>query len=100
MVFLFCPNFFCYGKYLVRRLRLKQPILKRRRPLHTFHVKGAHLAHKYGCKALVVKDVAAKLNEYFELKNLPEMEVVYENGIYRVELKFDALRVKKFNVLR
>ena len=53
-----------------------------------------------GCKALVVKDVAAKLNEYFELKNLPEMEVVYENGIYRVELKFDALRVKKFNVLR
>ena len=53
-----------------------------------------------GCKALVVKDVATKLNEYFELKNLPEMEVVYENGIYRVELKFDALRVKKFNVLR
>jgi hypothetical protein len=53
-----------------------------------------------GCKALVVKDVAAKLNEYFELKSMPEMEVVYENGIYRVELKFDALRVKKFNVLR
>ncbi len=53
-----------------------------------------------GCKALVLKDVASKLNEYFELKSTPEMEVVYENGIYRVELKFDALRVKKFNVLR
>lgn len=53
-----------------------------------------------GCKALVLKDVATKLNEYFELKSTPEMEVVYENGIYRVELKFDALRVKKFNVLR
>ncbi|MBE5753158.1 MAG: hypothetical protein E7343_03725 [Clostridiales bacterium] len=53
-----------------------------------------------GCKALVLKDVATKLNEYFELKSTPEMEVVYEDGIYRVELKFDALRVKKFNVLR
>lgn len=53
-----------------------------------------------GCKALVLKDVATKLNEYFELKSTPEMEVVYEDGIYRVELKFNALRVKKFNVLR
>lgn len=53
-----------------------------------------------GCKALVLKDVATKLNEYFELKSAPEMEVVYENGVYHVELKFDALRVKKFNVLR
>lgn len=53
-----------------------------------------------GCKALVLKDVATKLSEYFELKSTPEMEVVYEDGIYRVELKFNALRVKKFNVLR
>lgn len=53
-----------------------------------------------GCKALVIKDVAAKLDEYFELKTLPEMEVLYENGIYRVKLSFDAERVKKFNVLR
>ena len=67
-------------------------------------VKGVIQADKAvvsdGCKALVVKDVAAKLSEYFELKNLPEMDVVYENGIYRVALKFEALRVKKFNVLR
>ncbi|MBQ7370059.1 MAG: hypothetical protein IJW58_03690 [Clostridia bacterium] len=53
-----------------------------------------------GCKALVIKDVATKLDEYFELKNLPEMTVVYEKGIYRVKLEFDAERVKKFNVLR
>ena len=53
-----------------------------------------------GCKSLVVKDVARKLDEYFELKNLPEMTVVYENGIYRVKLEFEAERVKKFNVLR
>ena len=53
-----------------------------------------------GCKALVIKDVATNLSEYFELKGLPEMDVVYENGVYRVTLSFDAERIKKFNVLR
>ena len=53
-----------------------------------------------GCKSLVLKDVASKLDEYFELKSLPEMEVIYENGEYLVKLSFEALRVKKFNVLR
>lgn len=53
-----------------------------------------------GCKQLVLKDVAKKLNEYFELKTLPEMEIVYERGVYQVRLCFQAERVKKFNVLR
>ena len=53
-----------------------------------------------GCKALVVKDVATKLEEYFELKTLPTMEIVYEKGTYRVSVSFQAERVKKFNVLR
>ena len=53
-----------------------------------------------GCKQLVVKDVAQKLGEYFELKALPEMEIVYERGVYQVRLSFQAERVKKFNVLR
>ena len=53
-----------------------------------------------GCKALVVKDVASKLEEYFELKTLPVMEIVYEKGNYRVSVSFQAERVKKFNVLR
>ena len=53
-----------------------------------------------GCKALVVKDVATKLEEYFELKTMPVMEIVYEKGGYRVSVTFEAERVKKFNVLR
>lgn len=53
-----------------------------------------------GCKALVVKDVASKLEEYFELENLPVMEIVYEKGSYRILVSFQAERVKKFNVLR
>ena len=53
-----------------------------------------------GCKSLVIKDVAANLSEYFELKGLPTMDVVYEDGIYRVTVSFEADRIKKFNVLR
>lgn len=52
------------------------------------------------CKQLVVKDVAKKLNEYFELKELPKLEIVCESGVYQVRLSFQAERVKKFNVLR
>ena len=53
-----------------------------------------------GCKTLVIKDVAAKLDEYFELNGLPEMAVVYEDGVYSVRIDFKAERIKKFNVLR
>ena len=53
-----------------------------------------------GCKQLVIKDLAKKLSEYFELKDLPKMEIVCERGVYQVRLSFQAERVKKFNVLR
>ncbi len=53
-----------------------------------------------GCKALILQDFARLLNEYFELASLPQMEIVCENGVYRVCVRFDADRVKKFNVLK
>lgn len=52
------------------------------------------------CKQLIIKDVAKKLSEYFEVKDLPSMDIVCENGVYSVRLSFQAERVKKFNVLR
>ena len=51
------------------------------------------------CKALVLQDFAEKFNEYFDLIGLPRMELTCQNGIYTVELKFQADRIKKFNVL-
>ena len=52
-----------------------------------------------GCKALVLQDFAEKFNEYFDLIGLPRMELICQNGVYTVELKFQADRIKKFNVL-
>ena len=52
-----------------------------------------------GCKALVLQDFAEKFNEYFDLIGLPRMELTCQNGIYTVEIKFQADRIKKFNVL-
>lgn len=52
------------------------------------------------CKQLIIKDIAKKLGEYFEVKDLPSMEIICENGVYSVRLSFQAERVKKFNVLR
>ncbi len=51
------------------------------------------------CKALVLQDFAEKFNEYFELMGLPRMELNCKNGIYTVEIVFEAERIKKFNVL-
>ncbi len=51
------------------------------------------------CKALVLQDFAEKFNEYFDLIGLPRMELSCQNGIYTVGLKFQADRIKKFNVL-
>ncbi|MBO5411839.1 MAG: hypothetical protein J6A38_01985 [Clostridia bacterium] len=53
-----------------------------------------------GCKALVLRDFAEKFNEYFDLMGLPRMELQCKNGIYTVELTFQAERIKKFNVLK
>ncbi len=51
------------------------------------------------CKALVLQDFAEKFNEYFELMGLPRMELSCKNGIYTVEVVFEAEHIKKFNVL-
>lgn len=53
-----------------------------------------------GCKALILQDFAEKCNEYFELIGLPRMELTCQNGIYSVQLSFEAERIKKFNVLK
>ena len=53
-----------------------------------------------GCKALILQDFAEKFNEYFDLMGLPRMEVSCKNGIYTVQLSFEAERIKKFNVLK
>ena len=52
-----------------------------------------------GCKALVLQDFAEKFNEYFDLIGLPKMELACKNGVYTVQLCFEAERIKKFNVL-
>lgn len=52
------------------------------------------------CKALVLQDFAEKFSEYFELNGLPQMELVCQNGTYRVRVEFEAERIKKFNVLK
>ncbi len=53
-----------------------------------------------GCKALVLQDFADKFNEYFDLIGLPRMELSCKNGVYAVQLCFEAERIKKFNVLK
>ena len=52
------------------------------------------------CKALVIKDFAEKFNEYFDLTGLPKMEIACKNGVYTIEIAFEAERIKKFNVLK
>ena len=51
------------------------------------------------CKALVLQDFAEKFNEYFDIIGLPRMDLTCKNGVYSVEIKFQADRIKKFNVL-
>ena len=53
-----------------------------------------------GCKALILQDFAEKCNESFELIGLPRMDLTCKNGIYSVQLSFEAERIKKFNVLK
>ena len=52
------------------------------------------------CKTLVLQDFADKFIEYFDLIGLPKMEMTCKNGVYRVEMVFEAERIKKFNVLK
>lgn len=53
-----------------------------------------------GCKTLVLQDFAEKFNEYFDLIGLPRLDISCKNGIYGVEIRFQAERIKKFNVLK
>ena len=53
-----------------------------------------------GCKALVLQDFAEKFNEYFDLIGLPRLELSCRNGIYKIDVSFEAERIKKFNVLK
>ena len=53
-----------------------------------------------GCKALVLQDFAEKFNEYFDVMGLPRLEISQKNGIYTVQITFEAERIKKFNVLK
>ena len=41
-----------------------------------------------------------KFFEYFEVDGLPKMEIAVEDGVYHVNIKFKACRIKKFNVLK
>ena len=52
------------------------------------------------CKALVLQDFTEKFFEYFEVDGLPKMEIAVEDGMYLVNIKFAACRIKKFNVLK
>ena len=52
------------------------------------------------CKALVLQDFTEKFSQYFEVDGLPQMEIGFENGVYLVDVKFKAGRIKKFNVLK
>jgi hypothetical protein len=52
------------------------------------------------CKTLVLQDFGDKFNEYFDLIGLPRMHLTCQNGVYKVELSFEAERIKKFNVLK
>ncbi len=53
-----------------------------------------------GCKALIVRDFAEKFDEYFDLTGVPRMEITCKNGVYRIQISFEAERIKKFNVLK
>ena len=52
------------------------------------------------CKALVLQDFSEKFNEYFDVIGLPRLELSQKNGIYTVQVTFEAERIKKFNVLK
>ena len=52
------------------------------------------------CKALALQDFAEKFGEYFDLNGLPRMELSRENGVYTIQIRFEAERIKKFNVLK
>ena len=53
-----------------------------------------------GCKTLILQDFMQKFNDYFDVNQTPSLEITNKNGTYRVEIVFEAERIKKFHVLR
>lgn len=48
---------------------------------------------------LITSDLTALLSDYFDLKTLPQMRVVRENGYYLVQVEAIAFRLKTFGVV-
>jgi hypothetical protein len=53
-----------------------------------------------GCKTLILQDFMQKFNDYFDVNQTPSLDITCKNGMYRVEIVFEAERIKKFHVLR
>ncbi len=53
-----------------------------------------------GCKALVERDFACLFEEYFVLTSPPKLDIDCNDEGYEVTIRFEANRIKKFNVLK
>lgn len=51
------------------------------------------------CQSVALKDIERVLNEYFETENLA-MEISESGRYFSVEIKFTAIRIKTFNLLK
>lgn len=52
------------------------------------------------CKTLILRELTAKLQEYFDVSNPPTLVVTMEQGTYQVEICFSAERIKGFYLLK
>ena len=52
------------------------------------------------CKALILRDLTAKLREYFDFSSSPQLDVTVDNGVYKVNVQFEAERIKGFYLLK
>ncbi len=52
------------------------------------------------CKTLILQDFTENFLQYFDVIGLPRMEIVCKNGVYKIDISFEAERIKKFNVLK
>jgi len=51
------------------------------------------------CQNVALKDIERVLNEYFETENLT-MDITESGRYFSVEIKFTAIRIKTFNLLK
>ena len=52
------------------------------------------------CKTLILRELTAKLQEYFDVSTPPTLVVTMEQGTYQVEICFSAERIKGFYLLK